>query len=168
MKITGSCIITGTFTSAERGLRVAEEQSSLYGVKRNAWPSRIKSWESDSGGEWQSSIIKAVDNRASSLLNTCARWRSIVERGMEKVEDLSRRSLIRHRDIVIWEKNGWDEKRKKKKTHLQRCRDDGRTLTRAAVIENESLARDELNRGDARGFIGACRFLEPVASCNGK
>lgn len=114
MKITGSCIITGTFTSAERGLRVAEEQSSLYGVKRNAWPSRIKSWESDSGGEWQSSIIKAVDNRASSLLNTCARWRSIAERGMEKVEDLSRRSLIRHRDIVIWEENGWDKKRKKK------------------------------------------------------
>lgn len=34
---------------------------------------------------------------------------------MEKVEDLSRRSLIRHRDIVIWEENGWDEKRKKKK-----------------------------------------------------
>lgn len=42
--------------------------------------------------------------------------------------------------------------------------------TRAVVIEDESLARDELNRGDARFYrcSSTCRFLEPVASCNGK
>lgn len=37
--------------------------------------------------------------------------------------------------------------------------------TRAVVIEDESLARDELNRGDARFYrcSSTCRFLEPVA-----